>query len=154
VVKDALESASPAAAVREGSVSLRRTYDAFVRDIDQLKELIDDATSGLSTNFAAVAEMARTMARLAETGPARDAECGGSFARGIGQQMQSAAIHLQFHDLASQVLASMRDRLNALVSATSEGSQSCSEKSVLLHALEERRPTDLQVRAGGDVELF
>jgi hypothetical protein len=145
------------------------------RDMVQMKSLIDDAVGNLTTNFAAITELTRSLARcldetplirrgfvqtvLEETPPDERGRCAAQ-AREIERQSRSAVVNLQFHDMVSQLLGNMRSRIDALETAArlasgdAGASQQIRDALAQVSFLEQRKPIAQPVMKTGDIELF
>lgn len=130
------------------------------RDMVQMKSLIDDAVGNLMTNFAAITELTRSLARcLDETPPDERGRCAAQV-REIERQSRSAVVNLQFHDMVSQLLGNMRSRIDALETAArlasgdAGASQQIRDALAQVSFLEQRKPTAQPVMKTGDIEMF
>jgi len=122
-------------------------WGGLERDLARLQGLLDGAVEKVRDAFARVAATVDTGAATAEE------------RHRIGGDVRIIMTSLQFHDIASQMIANMRSRaalleLAALVAAPGEVAD---EHARLLNEaarLAERCPDDAWSDQGGDIELF
>lgn len=149
---DGLEQRDRSSFDRREWSELRYAHETLGHDLDLLKALIDDAVACLTASFADISEAGRSL--VLSKGSACDSCACHELGIVIGRGADEVATRLQFHDMATQLLRNLRERVRMLESVGVHGSVPVGEVFAQIRALEQRKPSELQVEVGGGMELF
>ena len=124
-------------------------------DIGDLRALMDDAVSNLTRTFQSIAESARKQQRAQVHA---DGDAKARFASDIGRQAERAALYLQFHDRAAQMMDNLERRARAVEQGTAHilaGDLPAAAKAFeQTSSIRERQPRNAAVEDSGEIELF
>ncbi len=147
--------------MRPVAVELDRHCGLIVEDIEQVRAILDRAVEELIIKFTLIVELnaAQALGNTINGEESAGCKCK-AMAGAIARQAQGAVEHLQFHDLATQMLGNIASRVGALSRLAGADRQSKAANTQALAAgieaaaaLQRRRPVS-DPGSQGDIELF